>query len=404
MKKQFLIFISLVFVLYLFNKFLMGVLPKMQSDSLINTKQISSQQLFDNTWKIIKKNYYEPDMNGQNWSRWKKHYKGKIKTDEDANVAINTMIESLDDPYSKFLDKENYSQQNESINSKITGIGVNIASDGGQTFVVNVIEDTPAAKAKLMPGDIITKVDGKSITGMKTSQVADLVRGPEDTLVELIILRKKKELKKTIRRKEIKIKTVKSSIIGDIGYIQILSFIGQETSTEFVMALDKTKKTKGLILDLRGNSGGLLPNAVFITNMFVNKGNIVSIIGRNGLKKNIYAQKTNFLVQKPLLVLVDNGSASASEILSGALQDYHRAKLVGTKTFGKGMVQRIIPMPNQTGLNLTIAKYLTPAGHDINKKGIEPDIKVELTENDIKHNRDVQLNKAKLIMAQMINE
>ncbi len=405
MKKQVLIFILLVFILLIFNRILLTNLSDtaaVNPEDLVNTRHVSSQKLFDNIWKVIKNNYYDSKLNGQDWNRWEKHYKGKIKTDDDANVAIGTMLESLDDPYSRYLDKKSYAEQNTSINSKITGIGVNISSIGGKTYVVNVIAGSPAESAKLKGGDIITKVNGKSIGGMKTSEVADLVRGPEGTLVALTIIRDKKPMIFNIKRKEIKIETVKSSIDKNIGYIQVLSFIGTTTSDEFVQALEKTDNTDGLIIDLRGNTGGLLPNAVFIANLFINHGKIVSIVGRNGRKRNIYAQDTDFTVDKPILILVDEGSASASEILSGAMKDYHKAKLVGTRTFGKGMVQRIIPMPNETGLNLTIAKYLTPAGHDINKKGISPDIEVKVSQNDIVHRNDTQLKKAKTIMAQMI--
>lgn len=408
MKKQFLIFILLVFILVIFNKVLMGHYlvntSAVNTDGLLNSQKVSPQKLFDKNWVIIKSSFYDSNLNGQDWKRWKKHYDGKIKTDEDANVAINTMLESLDDPYSRYLDKKNYSDQNISIDSKITGIGVNISSLGGRTYVVSLIEGSPASFAKIKVGDIIMKVNGKSIAGLKASEVADLVRGPENSVVNLTVLREKKSLIFNIKRKEIKIKTVKSSVDKNIGYIQVLSFIGSTTPDEFITALEKTDKTKGLIIDLRGNTGGLLPNAIFIANMFINKGNLVSIIGRNGYKQNIYAQDTEYVVDKPMLVLVDGGSASASEILSGALKDYHKAKLIGTKTFGKGMVQKIIPMPNETGLNLTIAKYLTPLGHDINKKGINPDIEIKLTKQDIAQNRDVQLSRAKLILADMINE
>lgn len=405
MKKQVLIFILLVFILLIFNRILLTNLSDtaaVNPEDLVNTHHVSSQKLFDNIWKVIKNNYYDSKLNGQDWSRWEKHYKGKIKTDEDANVAIGTMLESLDDPYSRYLDKKSYAEQNTSINSKITGIGVNISSIGGKTYVVNVIAGSPAESSKLKGGDIISKVNGKNIGGMKTSEVADLVRGPEGTSVELTIIRNKKPIVFHIKRKEIKIETVKSSIDKNIGYIQVLSFIGTTTSDEFVQALEKTDNADGLIIDLRGNTGGLLPNAVFIANLFINHGKIVSIVGRNGRKRNIYAQDTDFVVDKPILILVDEGSASASEILSGAMKDYHKAKLIGTRTFGKGMVQRIIPMPNETGLNLTIAKYLTPAGHDINKKGISPDIEVKISQNDIVHRNDTQLKKAKKIMAQMI--
>lgn len=405
MKKQVLIFILLVFILLMFNRILMNNLSDMSAvnpDDLVNTKHVSSQQLFDNIWSVIKNNYYDSKLNNQDWSRWEKHYKGKIKNDDDANVAINTMLESLDDPYSRYLDKENYAEQNTSISSKITGIGVNISSLGGKTYIVNVIEQSPALAAKLKAGDIISKVNGKNIGGMKTSEVADLVRGPENSYVKLTIIRNKKTMIFNIQRKEIKIQSVKSSVDKNIGYIQIMSFIGTTTSDEFLTALEKTDKTKGLIIDLRGNTGGLLPNAVFIANMFINHGKIVSIVGRNGRERNIYAQDTDLIIAKPILILVDEGSASASEIFSGAMKDYHKAKLIGTRTFGKGMVQKIIPMPNETGLNLTIAKYLTPAGHDINKKGISPDIEVKISQSDIIHRNDTQLKKAKTLMSQMI--
>ena len=204
-------------------------------------------------------------------------------------------------------------------------------------------------------------------------------------------------------RKEIKIKTVKSSVIDkNIGYIQISSFIDSTTPNEFLEALEKTKDTQGLIIDLRGNTGGLLPNAVFIANLFIPKGNIVSIVGRNGYKYDINAQDTEFSIKKPTVVLVDGNSASASEILSGALKDYNKAKLLGTTTYGKGMVQKIIPMPNETGLNLTIAKYLTPKGTDINKKGITPDIQVEFSLKDVKTNNDAQLQAAKNVLSKML--
>lgn len=408
MKKQIVIFILLILMLVIFNKILMGEFTTnsdvINTNELVNTQKVSSQSLFDRSWKIIKNTFYDSSLNKQDWNRWEKHYNGKIKDDEDANVAINTILESLDDPYSRYLNKKNYAEQNSSISSKISGIGVNISSTAGKTLVISVIEDSPAFAAKLQAGDIIWKVDGKDVSGMKTPDVADLVRGPKGSAVEITVLRNKKPIVKKIVRSEIKIKTVKSSIDKNIGYIRVTSFIGTTTLAEFIDALNKTDKTKGLIIDLRGNTGGLLPNAVYIANLFIDKGNIVSIVGRSGRRKNIYAQETDFTVHKPMLVLVDGGSASASEILSGALKDYHRAKLIGTRTFGKGMVQKIIPMPNETGLNLTIAKYLTPSGHDINKVGIAPDIEVKLSDKDLLMKRDVQLSKAKIILQKMISE
>lgn len=402
MKRQFLIFTlvvaSLILCNSLFEKYFFSSMV-FNDGSLLNKNQISSQKLFDKSIEIIKHNYYDPNLNGQDLDKWKKRYRDKIKTDEDVDVAINSILESLDDPYSKYLDKHDYAEQNTSINSKITGVGVNIASIGGKVVIINVIEGTPAQKAGLKDGDIIMKVDDKDATGLKPSQVATLVRGEENTKVTLTILRDKKNIKKTIIRKDIKIKNVKSKTEGDIGYIQILSFIGSTTYNEFLEALANTEKTKGLIIDLRGNSGGLLPNAVYMANLFINKGNIVSIVGRNGYKKKIKAQDLKYQVKKPIVLLIDENSASASEIFSGALKDYGKATIIGTKSFGKGMVQRIIPMPNETGINLTIAKYLTPNDTDINKKGIEPDIKVTLNKNS---KEDIQLKAAKTLVETMI--
>ena len=407
-RKHFIIaFILITALLLLFNNILHDMYIKMVStpsnvQTVVNSEQISAQKLFDKAWRTIRKNYYIKDMNNQDWYRWKVHYQGQIKTEEDAYVAINTMLASLDDPYSKFLSKKEFAELNSSIDSKITGIGVNILSNAGKIMILNVIEGTPANSAGIKSGDIIFAVNKKEVSGMSVSDVATLVRGPENSTVEITLLRGEKKITKTIKRKEIKIKTVKSSVDKNIGYIQILSFIGSTTSNEFIEALEKTENTDGLILDLRGNPGGLLPNAVFIANLFIPEGKIVSVVGRNGFKQDLTAQNTDFTINKPLIVLIDGSSASASEILSGALKDYKKAKLVGTKTYGKGMVQQVIPMPNETGLNLTIAKYLTPSGADINKKGISPDINVELTFEDLKKNNDVQLNMAKKIMAETL--
>lgn len=371
-----------------------------------NTTIVPSQQLFNLTWREIRDSYYDSSMNNQNWVRWKDRYRGKINNDEDAKVAIATMLESLNDPYSNFMNKEEFAEQNIDIDSKVTGIGVNIASIDGKIYILGVIDGSPAQSAQIKVGDIILKVNGVDVSGKSISEVASAVRGPVNSIVEIVILRDNNKITKSLKRKEIKVKTVKSFVDkedSNLGYIQISTFIGASTAKEFVEALEKTKDTKGLILDLRGNPGGLLPNAVFISNMFIESGKeIVSIIGRNGYRNRIKAQNTQININKPVIVLVDGASASASEILSGALKDYHKAKILGTKTYGKGMVQQIVPLPNGTGINLTIAKYLTPNGTDINKKGIEPDIKVELTIDDIKNNNDKQLIAAKKELKKMI--
>ena len=403
-KKQLLIFVLSVLILVIFNKVFMSVFTKTNAfytrQALINNEEIAPQKLFDKTWKVINREYYEPSLNNQNWYRWKEHYRNKIKTDEDARVAIDTMIASLNEPYTRFMPKKDFEDLTTSITSKIYGIGVNIYSNAGKIEIFNVMPATPADFAQLKQGDIITAGNGKDINGMNVSDVAAIVRGPENSVVELTILRNNKKLTKKIKRKEIKIKSVKSSILDNhIGYIQILSFMSGTTPNEFLEALENTKNTDSLILDLRGNTGGLLDNAVFIADMFINNGTIVDIIYRNGYKKSIKAQDEHLGMQKPVVVLVNGASASASEILSGALKDTHKATLVGRKTFGKGLVQKVVPLPNQTGVNVTIARYLTPNGTDINKLGIKPDIEVgNEFELFVGNQKDEQLEKAKEVL------
>lgn len=369
----------------------------------INASKVSPQRLFDHSWQVIRNEYYDPNFNDQYWMRWKRHYSGKIKTTDDAKVAIDTMLASLNDPYSRFLTKEEFAEQNSSITSKFSGIGVNIINDSGKIRIISVLENTPAQFADIKVGDIIISVDDKKVSGMSLAEVSNLVKGPVNTFVDINILRDDEIINKKIIRKEISIKTVKSSVMDDMGYIQILSFISNSTPNEFLEALENTDDTKGLIIDLRGNTGGLLPNAVFISNLFLENGKkIVSIVGRNGYHYDVIAEDNNVDIEKPVVLLVDGSSASASEIFSGALKDYNRAKIVGTKTYGKGMVQKIISMPNETGLNLTVAKYLTPNGSDINKHGISPDFEEDITREDIIQKKDPQLEKAKDILKDLL--
>lgn len=402
--KQVVISLFLILILVIFNRVFMSTFNKANmyfaTQSLYNTETIQPQKLFDKAWKVIYKEYYEPTLNHQDWYRWKVRYHDKIKTEDDARVAIDTMIASLNEPYTRFMNTKDFEDLATSITSKIYGIGVNIYSNSGKIEIFNVIPSTPADFAGLKQGDIIVGVNGKDTNGMNVSEVATLVRGPENSVVELTILRDNKKISKKIKRKEIKIKNVKSSVIDNhIGYIQIVSFMGGTTPNEFMEALENTKNTDSMIIDLRGNTGGLLDNAVFIANLFIKQGELVEIIYRNGYKKSIKANPDQQLLDKPLVVLVNGASASASEILSGALKDYNKAKLVGKKTFGKGLVQKVVPLPNKTGLNVTIARYLTPNGTDINKLGIKPDVEVG-NEFDfyINNKKDVQLEKAKDIL------
>jgi len=371
----------------------------------VNKKNVSYQNLYNEAWNVIKNNYYMQDLNSQDFYKWKKRYRNKIKTSEDANLAIATMIASLNDSYSKFMTSEEYKDQNLSMNSKLYGIGINIASISGKIYIVNVLKNAPADNQEVRAGDIILKINNDNVAGQSMYHCAQLIKGDKDAVLELVLLRGNEVLNKTIKREEIKIKTVEyKKISNDIGYIRVLSFIGFDTAKEFVVALNKLKETKALILDLRSNSGGLFQNATVIANLFLKKGTIVQVVARHN-KKNIYsASEDGCIYKNPLVVLIDENTASASEILASALQDNNRAILIGTKTFGKGLVQKVFPLPNQTGMNLTIARYLTPKGVDINKKGIEPDYIVTISHNDFINNIDSQLDYAKNYLEKEINK
>jgi len=214
----------------------------------INYEKATPKELFLDCWQTIKTNYYARDLNHQNWYKWKKRYIHKIKDKEDAALAINSMIASLDDSYSKFMSEKEFQEQNSAINSKLYGIGINIASISGKIYVVNVLENAPASSAGIKPGDIILKVDDTDVNGQSVYQVAQLIRGDINVAINLEILRGTKKLNKTVKREEIKIKTVISKKLNnDIAYIRILSFIGLDTSSDFIVALNRLKDTKGLI-------------------------------------------------------------------------------------------------------------------------------------------------------------
>lgn len=364
-------------------------------DFLFKTK---SQRLFLTSIHNVQTDFYDKSMNNQNWNYWRNRYISKIHTLDDAYIAIDSALESLDDPYTRFLRPEEFKEQNMNINAKLHGIGVNIAQLGSNVTIVGILDDTPAQKTGLKVGDIILKVDDKDVKGLKLNEVANLVRGEINSKVVLKISRDNKIIIYNIKRSEIKIKSVKLKKDGNIAHIIISSFLSQNTADEIRDALEKSKNVKGIILDLRGNTGGLLPNAIEIANMFLPEGNIVSIVDRNGKKINLEGKKNKDYIKTPLVILINEASASASEILSGALKDYNRAILVGEKTFGKGLVQRIETVQEENGLNITIAKYLTPNGTDINKKGIEPDYKVEFNQKDFLSHKDPQLIKAKQIL------
>lgn len=365
-----------------------------------NVMAYSPVDLYDQVWRLINVKFVDQTNNSQDWSKWRHKYDDKIMTNEDAYVAINTMIASLNDPYTKFLDPKEFAEETSSIKGSLKGIGIQIAVKDGKLTVIAPLEDTPAEKAGLKADDEILEIDGKSTKGITVDKAADLIRGKEGTSVKLLIKRKDTEPKLyTITRAEIEVKSISQKVPNDvkmpddISYIRLSSFISRNAAAEFKSILEQGANKKGFIIDLRANPGGLLSNAIYISDMFLDGGTIVSTVDRDGYKETQRATK-GVVTRKPVVVIINGGSASASEIFSGAMKDNGRAIIIGEQSFGKGLVQEINKLPYESGINITIQKYLTPNGTDINKKGITPDIEVKLTEENVKNKDDVQLKKA----------
>jgi len=366
------------------------------------------QSLYDKAWKLIDTKFVDKDNNKQDWTRWRHKYDSVIKTEQDAYVAIDTMVSSLNDVYTKFLNPKEYSEENNSIQGSLKGIGVQIGVRDGKLLIIAPIEDTPGEKAGLKAEDEILEIDGKSTKGITVDAAADKIRGEEGSTVELLIKREGEENKVyKITRANIEIKSVSTKvpkyakIAPNIGYIRLSSFISRNATMEFENALIENRNKDGIIIDLRSNPGGLLTNAIFIADMLLDGQTIVSTVDRDGYKET---QKSTpkVITRQPIVVLINGGSASASEILSGALKDNKRAVIVGKKSFGKGLVQEINKLPGGSAMHITIQKYLTPNGTDINKKGIEPDYEVDITADDVKAERDPQIQKANEILLKQV--
>ena len=363
--------------------------------------------LYDNVWRLINNKFVDQTNNNQNWAQWRHKYDNQIKTNEDAYVAINTMVASLNDPYTKFLDPKEFADETSSIKGSLKGIGIQIGVKDGKLMVIAPIEDTPAERAGLLADDEILEIDGVSTKGITVDKAADKIRGKEGTQVTLLVKRKDTAPKYyTITRANIEIKSISQKIPtgmdfpNEYCYIRLSAFISRNAASEFGTILNNNKNKKGFVIDLRSNPGGLLTNAIYISDMFLDGGTIVSTVDRDGYKETQRAS-AGVYTNKPVVVLINKGSASASEIFSGAMKDNRRAVIIGEQSFGKGLVQEINKLPYESGINITIQKYLTPNGTDINKKGITPDIEVKLTEEDVKNKNDVQLKKAIEVLNKM---
>lgn len=350
--------------------------------------QDSPKELIDEVWQLVNRTYVDATFNHVDWQAVRSEYLERDYGDrEAAYTAIREMLEQLEDPYTRFMDPQEYRNMQVDTSGELTGVGIQISQDEetNQLLVVSPIEDTPAFEAGILSQDVITAIDGESTEGMDINDAVNRIRGPVGSTVTLSIQRGDQQLEFEIQRARIEIHPVRFSLQSDvtpngIGYIRLTQFSANaaEEMQDAIRELEE-QNVDGYVLDLRSNPGGLLYSSIDIARMWLDEGAIVSTVYRQGVADEERANG-RALTERPLVVLVDGGSASASEILSGALQDNDRAVLVGTQTFGKGLVQTVRPLGDGSGVAITVAKYLTPSGRDINQEGIAPDVVVELSE------------------------
>ena len=347
--------------------------------------------------------YEKIDLFGEVLEKIKKDYVDDVDQVEIMDSAINGVLQSLD-PYSAYMSPELFKEMQTDTSGKFGGLGIEIGMEAGVVKVISPIDGTPAAKAGIKAGDFIVKIGDNQVQGKSLMEAVKLMRGAVGTSINLTIRRKgvKKPLEFKIIRKIVEVQSVNSKIISNeknLGYIRLKSF-NENSDKQILLSLkkfEKNKNIKGYVLDLRNNPGGLLSKAISITDFFLNDGEIVSTKGRDVSEtRKFFARKGDETNGKPLIVLINNGSASASEIFAGALKDHKRAIILGESSYGKGSVQSIIPLSNGGGMRLTISKYYLPSGKSISEVGVTPDIFVEETLNDFKIDslKDNQLNYA----------
>ena len=359
---------------------------------------------FLNTSVFSKNDLYEKiDLFGEVLENIKKEYVEDVDQSEVIDSAINGVLQSLD-PYSAYMSPELFKEMQTDTRGEFGGLGIEIGMEAGVVKGISPIDDTPAQKAGIKAGDFIVKIGKEQVQGKSLMEAVKLMRGPVGTQIELTIRRKnvKKPLEFKIIRKIIEVRSVNSQIISkekNIGYLRLKSF-NENSDNQFLKSLKKfenNKKIKGYVIDLRNNPGGLLTQAINITDFFLDEGEIVSTKGRKVSEtRKFFAKKGDEAKGKPIIILINNGSASAAEILAGALKDHKRAIILGENSYGKGSVQSIIPLRNGGGMRLTISKYYLPSGESISEVGVTPDIIVEEVGDDFKINseKDNQLNYA----------
>jgi len=349
----------------------------------------------------LDKLYEKIDLFSEVLEKINNEYVDEVDQSEMMDSAINGLLQSLD-PYSAYMDPEIYKEMQTETKGEFGGLGIEISMEAGVVKVISPIDDTPASKAGIKSGDYIVRVDGEQIQGKTLMEAVNLMRGPVGTNVKITIRRKglKKAKIFTLKREIIPIPSVVSKFIDNkVGYLRLKAF-NENSSNQLkkeIKKLEKEKNLVGYIFDLRNNPGGLLSQAVKISDFFLDDGEIVSTRGRkNRDNRKFFAKKGDQISGKPLLILINNGSASAAEIVAGALQDHKRAILLGEKTYGKGSVQSIIPLANRGAIRLTISKYYLPSGKSISEIGVTPDIFLEEKGEEFVINTDTdnQLNYA----------
>ena len=345
--------------------------------------------------------YKKIDLFGEVLEKINKEYVEEINQSESMDAAINGLLQSLD-PYSAYMSPEIFNDMQTETSGEFGGLGIEVSMESGVVKVISPIDDTPAAKAGIKAGDYIVKIEDTQVQGKSLSEAVDLMRGPVGSSIELTIRRRgeKKALTFNIVREIIEIQSVKADLLeNNIGYIRLTSF--NENSSEQIQKnikkLENNKSVNAYILDLRNNPGGLLSQAIKISDFFLDNGEIVSTKSRKKSEnRKWFAKKGDLTNGKTLIILINYGSASASEIVAGALKDHKRAIVVGENSYGKGSVQSIIPLKNDGAIRLTVAKYYLPSGKSISEVGVSPDIEVyeEGEEFRIKTDKDNQLNYA----------
>jgi len=345
--------------------------------------------------------YKKIDLFGEVLEKINKEYVDEVDQSKSMDAAINGLLQSLD-PYSAYMTPESFEGMQTETSGEFGGLGIEVGMEAGVVKVISPIDNTPASKAGLKAGDYIVKINNTQVQGKTLMQAVDLMRGPVGSSIEITVRRRgvKKALIFNITREVIQVQSVKSELIdNNIGYIRLTSFNenSSEQIKEKINKLNKNKDLKGYILDLRNNPGGLLSQAIKISDFFLENGEIVSTRSRQASEnRKWFAKKGDLTNGKTLIILINYGSASASEIVAGALKDHKRAIILGENSYGKGSVQSIIPLKNRGAIRLTIAKYYLPSGKSISEVGVTPDIEVAEGSDDFKFNSetDNQLNYA----------